>query len=581
MIRFSNAFLKAKSSMETLPLYKVVLVCCNISKEDYVVNKQYELSEYRILKTLNQQNHKIFNNFKHNQDVVEKVYLQNIKGDNLLDRKGPVGVTIFSSFGYDTDTKRFYYTLNDQFVQKFLFVDKNYTDVNMSIIGDFKSIYQCKLYALMITNVNFPNKYTFNIKELFDILGYKENYGKFISKVFNPMLKVLERHGLEIILSDVVRKGAAVKSPVVSISLKMNRIKENNIVTKVDSINIDNCNEIVKLKNNIDALLADMNLHDKIEEFGVLETKTLFESCCNQDREFALACIYEYCVQNSKSAKNIKKYPFGIARKVLEDESCKAYDNLLNKYKNYMNNCSENIVIESLDSDFKVLTFEENMNNIASFSNSPNATTVAKQLQVFLESGVEEDVIIAAFYEVINKDKDILSFLAVSTVINEILEDKSNKKKQSLLDRYERHIKYNGNNYDKDDNVDKILTALVKYKKAPSSKDIKSARELVINYSSSEVISKMDEIFSNKDNSIKGYNLGYIQSIIESGATRKSNKSKSSSHVAKSLEKNNCEDRRVIGFKESNVSGEESKKRIEAQLGTNSVVDFNAIFRNK
>ncbi|WP_343009718.1 replication initiation protein [Clostridium celatum] len=574
MIRFSNAFLKAKSSMETLPLYKVVLVCCNISKKDYTVNKEYELSEYRILKTLNQQNHKIFNNFKHNQDIVEKVYLQNIKGDNLLDRKGPVGITIFSSFGYDTNTKRFYYTLNDQFVQKFLFVDKNYTDLNMSIIGDFKSIYQCKLYALMITNVNFPNKYNFNIKELFDILGYKENYGKFISKVFNPMLKVLEKHGLEIILSDVVRKGAAAKSPVISISLKMKKIdKKTNVVFDCDN-DTDSMNELIKLKENIKAMLDDMSLSDNIEKFGIMEVKTLFKSSCNGDKEFTLACIYAYCVQCKKSQKDIQKYPFAIARKVNADETGELYNKLIKEYKGYLQNGTREIVIESLDNNFKALTFEENINNIAAMSNNANANTIASTLNMFLEE-VDEDIIIASFYEVINKDKNNLSLFAVSNVINEINNDKTNKKKQAILDRYERHLKYNGNNYDKDDRVDKVLTELVKYKKAPTIKDIKSARELVVNYSTNQIISKMNEIFSNTYNSAKGYNLGYIQKIIESGANGKPIKSKSSSNAKKESNEN----RRVIGFKECNISGKDIKKELESQLGTGKIVDFDKIFR--
>ena len=38
-------------------------------------------------------------------------------------------------------------------------------------------------------------------------------------------------------------------------------------------------------------------------------------------------------------------------------------------------------------------------------------------------------------------------------------------------------------------------------------------------------------------------------------------------------------DRRVIGFKECNVSGTDIKKAIEAQMGTDEIVDFDKIFR--
>ena len=333
-------------------------------------------------------------------------------------------------------------------------------------------------------------------------------------------------------------------------------------------------NELIKLKENIKAILDDMSLSDNIEKFGIMEVETLFKSSCNGDKEFTLACIYAYCVQCKKSQKDIKKYPFAIARKVNADETGELYNKLIKEYKDYLQNGTREIVIESLDNNFKALTFEENINNIAAMSNNANANTIASTLNMFLGE-VDEDIIIASFYEVINKDKNNLSLFAVSNVINEINNDKTNKKKQAILDRYERHLKYNGNNYDKDDRVDEVLTALVKYKKAPTIKDIKSARELVINYSTNQIISKMNEIFSNTYNSTKGYNLGYIQKIIESGANGKPIKSKSSSNVKKESNEN----RRVIGFKECNISGKDIRKELESQLGTGQIVDFDKIFR--
>ena len=87
----------------------------------------------------------------------------------------------------------------------------------------------------------------------------------------------------------------------------------------------------------------------------------------------------------------------------------------------------------------------------------------------------------------------------------------------------------------------------------------------------------MNEIFSNTYNSPKGYNLGYIQKIIESGANGKPIKSKSSSND----KKESNEDRRVIGFKECNISGKDIRKKLESQLGTGQIVDFDFIFRKK
>ena len=41
------------------------------------------------------------------------------------------------------------------------------------------------------------------------------------------------------------------------------------------------------------------------------------------------------------------------------------------------------------------------------------------------------------------------------------------------------------------------------------------------------------------------------------------------------------ENRRVIGFKEANISGSDIKKSIEAELGSNKIVDFDKLFRRK
>ena len=130
---------------------------------------------------------------------------------------------------------------------------------------------------------------------------------------------------------------------------------------------------------------------------------------------------------------------------------------------------------------------------------------------------------------------------------------KTNKVLESIL---------NKKNDNSDDRLDRVLTALMKYKKKPSDKDIKAAKELVCNFNIEEIIPKIHEVFGNKDNADKGYNLGYIQKIIESKS-------------------NNIKKIRHIGFKECNISGAEMKKRIEEQMGTGGIVDFDYIFGRK
>ena len=209
MIRFSNAFLKAKITMNTLPLFKVILVCCDINKDEYEVNKEYELSQYKILKTLCMKNHKTIQEFKNNGEIIDSVFIQGARGIDLVKNREVTGLPIFSVFSYNHDTKKFNYILNDLFVQNCLFVEKNYTDLNMSIIGDIKSIYQCKIYCIMATNINFKNKYTFKVKELFETIGYKGGYSRFIADVIIPLSSILNKHGFELLVSDVVKIGRA------------------------------------------------------------------------------------------------------------------------------------------------------------------------------------------------------------------------------------------------------------------------------------------------------------------------------------------------------------------------------------
>ena len=65
---------------------------------------------------------------------------------------------------------------------------------------------------------------------------------------------------------------------------------------------------------------------------------------------------------------------------------------------------------------------------------------------------------------------------------------------------------------------------------------------------------------------------GYELEEIESKVNKKSINFRSSS---------NAKETRHIGFKDSNVSGAEMIKRIEAKLGTGEIVDFDSIFRKK
>lgn len=89
----------------------------------------------------------------------------------------------------------------------------------------------------------------------------------------------------------------------------------------------------------------------------------------------------------------------------------------------------------------------------------------------------------------------------------------------------------------------------------------------------SAIVELWKEKTLSKEFLISELNKGRFESRTSNKYSKKKNtKSKNSS---------NTEDRRVIGFKECNVSGAESKKRIEAQLGTNDIVDFDAIFRRK
>ena len=45
------------------------------------------------------------------------------------------------------------------------------------------------------------------------------------------------------------------------------------------------------------------------------------------------------------------------------------------------------------------------------------------------------------------------------------------------------------------------------------------------------------------------------------------------------VKKESNENRRVIGFKECNISGKDIRKELESQLGTGQIVDFDKIFR--
>lgn len=133
----------------------------------------------------------------------------------------------------------------------------------------------------------------------------------------------------------------------------------------------------------------------------------------------------------------------------------------------------------------------------------------------------------------------------------------------------------------KDDLANKHFTSLVEYyysiSEKVTEKDVVLIREAYEDYLPSQIKMAMNVVYLKGKIPEEKQSLSMVLLVLR--------KNKFGSRETVTFDNTNVdfpqENRRVIGFKEANISGADIKKSIEAELGSNKVVDFDKLFRRK
>lgn len=110
----------------------------------------------------------------------------------------------------------------------------------------------------------------------------------------------------------------------------------------------------------------------------------------------------------------------------------------------------------------------------------------------------------------------------------------------------------------------------------PSSKDVVDIKKAFKICYPSQIKRALVKVEADKRYQGKVTNFAFILSLLEKGIFGLRDASAKNSGKSKKESK-----QRVIGLKESNISGKEIKSNIDSKLGSNEIVDFSAIFGRK